>query len=317
MNNAVIAKSIRLVRRQGTLSETQKAMLLSHNSNTALRSERKSKQRALLASGNLVAAELAKIEESLPTSLWSDDTYVKFMNELRRHHRWLSIVYFYSEDIPRTIRVASLATNILIMLFVQSVTYNVSNRDDGSCRVYLDEVSCLESRSGFATGESKCNWQPSSSKEGPSGVCSFSEPDNSLKAVLFVAILSAMITAPLALMLNYIYVSIISAKTVDGLEDVDVNTQSNCAVSDMLPVSTEHFGETKNDGRNRGSISTFARWTASFANVVTARGSSVHSPLDADNIATTFDKLQTDIKIHRRTLSPSEVTEFDSEYNHA
>jgi hypothetical protein len=48
-------------------------------------------------------------------------------------HRWLGIVFYYSPEFPRAMRVLSLFSSIVIMLFVQSVTYNIADPDDGSC----------------------------------------------------------------------------------------------------------------------------------------------------------------------------------------
>ena len=89
-------------------------------------------------------------------------TYFKCAEEIKQHHRWASIVFFYSDSFSRVARVVSLVNNVVIMLFIQSLTYNLTNPDDGSCDTYKTQTECLKEPSPFTTGESKCSWaQPS------------------------------------------------------------------------------------------------------------------------------------------------------------
>jgi hypothetical protein len=115
-------------------------------------------------------------------------------------------VFFYSDHFPRVLRVVSLATNIIIMLFIQSVTYTLTNPDDGSCEALYTRPTCIEPRSPFATGESKCSWDGSE--------CSFIQPSGSTKIILFVAIFSAIISTPIALVSDWVVRHILSASTI-------------------------------------------------------------------------------------------------------
>jgi hypothetical protein len=56
-------------------------------------------------------------------------------------------------------RVLSLFSSIVIMLFVQSVTYNIADPDDGSCEACKDECWCLSLRSTLNLRESRCYWR--------------------------------------------------------------------------------------------------------------------------------------------------------------
>ena len=71
-------------------------------------------------------SDLAMIEQSLPKvfSLRSGTEVV--MDEIKQHHRWFAIYYYYSESFPRFFRMLSMLSAILAMLFVQSVTYNLA-----------------------------------------------------------------------------------------------------------------------------------------------------------------------------------------------
>jgi hypothetical protein len=99
-------------------------------------------------------------DEALPSVLLTSKSLTsKIADEIKRHHRWLGVVYYFSKRFPRVLRVVSLATNIIVMLFIQSITYNLTNGDDGSCERLQDEVDCLAPRSAYATGASRCYWR--------------------------------------------------------------------------------------------------------------------------------------------------------------
>jgi hypothetical protein len=149
--------------------------------------------------------DLAMIENSLPSVLSSQSLQQRILNEIKQHHRWLGVVMFYSDAFPRVLRVVSLTTNIIIMLFIQSVTYTLTNPDDGSCEAMYTQSACVEPKSAFATGESKCSWDGSE--------CEFVQPSGSLKVILFVAIFSAIISTPIALASDWILRHILSATT--------------------------------------------------------------------------------------------------------
>lgn len=94
-------------------------------------------------------------EEALPSILGARSLWSRMLAELKRHHRWIGVVYFFSPQLPRLLRVVSLATNIIIMLFMQSVTYNITKGDDGSCTMYQTEFACLEPSSPYAPGSGR------------------------------------------------------------------------------------------------------------------------------------------------------------------
>ena len=187
------------------------------------RAQKKQKQTPALAKQPLSPAQgfLAMAEEALPNVLGARSFTSLVKGELKRHHRWLGVIFHYSDQFPRVLRVISLATNIIVMLFIQSITYNLTNGDDGSCARNSNETDCLALPSAYATGESKCYWIPAESSSTSStsvssisaagsdsssylsstaGQCKFVEPSQSIKVVLFVAIFSALVSTPIALL---------------------------------------------------------------------------------------------------------------------
>lgn len=74
-------------------------------------------------------------EESLPRSLRSRPMWSKCFDALRERHRWMSVIFTRSGSSPRHFRVVVLASNVVVMLFVQSLCYALSGNDDGSWRM--------------------------------------------------------------------------------------------------------------------------------------------------------------------------------------
>ena len=158
----------------------------------------------------VMESEATAIENSLPSVLRSKTFSERLKDEMKQYHRWMGVIFHYSPVFPRVLRVASLATNIVTMLFVQAITYKLTNPDDGSCELLKSEADCLVPTSPFQTGESKCHWVHGFRR----GSCHFSEPSDSFKVVLFVAILAAMFSTPIALIVEWIIMNVLAARTM-------------------------------------------------------------------------------------------------------
>jgi hypothetical protein len=180
----------------------------------------------------LVNAELALVEESLPRVLSSRNFSDRFLEEVKQHHRWFGIVFYYSDAFPRVLRVMSLATNAIVMLFIQSITYNLTNPDDGSCALLTTEAECIVPTSPFATGESKCAWVYNAAAS--KGECAYVEPDQSVRIILFVAIFCAIVTTPIALMADWVIGNVLAAPTK---AEVETGAAKDSAEAKALAIS--------------------------------------------------------------------------------
>jgi hypothetical protein len=172
------------------------------------------------------------------------------VNEVKHHHRWLGVVFFYSDAFPRVLRVVSLATNIIIMLFIQSITYTLTNPDDGSCEALHSRPTCIEPRSPFATGESKCSWDGSD--------CEFIQPSGSAKIILFVAIFSAIISTPIALAADWIVRFILSAATKKQSTIAAGSIRDSILHARSVGGKDEHHESRRSAVRNNTLSSLFA-----------------------------------------------------------
>ena len=164
------------------------------------------------------------LEDSLPQVLQMRRRLVHRMaHEMAQHHRWLAVLTRYSETFPRSLRVLSLATNIVVMLFMQALVYTLSNPDDGTCGKLASPAACLRPRADFSGGGlPKCSWKPqqqhgsssgSGGGGGGGGECSFVEPSDAVVVVMFVALFSAVVSAPIAAFLHMIIQNTLAAPT--------------------------------------------------------------------------------------------------------
>jgi hypothetical protein len=265
----------------------------------------------------LLNAELAIVEESLPRALSSRTFTDRFLEEVKQHHRWFAIVFYYSEAFPRVLRVTSLATNAIVMLFIQSITYNLTNPDDGTCEALRTEVACLQPQSPFATGESKCAWVATSATE---HACVYVEPDQSVRIILFVAIFCAIVTTPIALAADWIILNVLSART--KVDTPEVTAAVGILASTTLTVASDvnHDDDKVSDTRTaqdprrdtmlaRKSSSTQLReYFSLFTNELKAQeDKQLLAKSRAQLVA-----LSTKLRSFRATLQPDQLQEFDT-----
>jgi hypothetical protein len=160
-----------------------------------------------------VHEDVKMIEDALPSIFKSNSLWNKFLEEMKIYHRWLGIVFYYSPEFPRAMRVLSLFSSIVIMLFVQSVTYNIADPDDGSCENCEDESCCLSLRSTLNSNEDRCYWERSSTST-DQGSCHFRQISDDRTRVFIVAMISAIVSAPFALSIQYLVVNILPQETM-------------------------------------------------------------------------------------------------------
>jgi hypothetical protein len=177
-----------------------------------------------------VREDIKLIDESLPSIFKSDSIWNKFKQEIKVYHRWLGIVLYYSPVFPRSMRVLSLFSSIAIMLFVQSVTYNIADPDDGSCEACGDNLNCcLSLKSTLNSNEDRCVWLLTSSSDesnstlpsssAADGSCHFREINGDMIRMFIAAMLSAVVSAPLALSIQYLICNVLAKEVIDEKEE--------------------------------------------------------------------------------------------------
>ena len=115
----------------------------------------------------------------------------KIWLENKLHHKLVGVIFHYSPSFPRALRVLSLSTNVIPMLFIQSLTYSVTQEDSTACTRLTSIADCLQPKSAFDSSENKSFWTGSD--------CVYIHPSDRTKVVIFVAIFSALVSTPIAL----------------------------------------------------------------------------------------------------------------------
>jgi len=178
--------------------------------------------------------DFRSLNESLPSVFRSDPMWHKLKSELKVYHRWLSIVFYYSPVFSRSMRVLSLFSGIVMMLFIQSLVYNIADPDDGSCEECENEKCCLSYQSTLNPNEARCYWSLSNmtvlefesnispqqdlqNQEGEGeGSCHFRPINEDMIRQVIVAIVSAVIGTPFSLLLHFIIDHILSRDKVES-----------------------------------------------------------------------------------------------------
>jgi hypothetical protein len=153
--------------------------------------------------------EEKRIEESLPLVLRPVPLLDKCKNEIKMYHRWLGVYFRYSPSYSRPLRVLSLWINIVTLLFIQSVLYNMSDPDDGSCEKQETMDDCLRLKSSLSKS-SRCVWEQQS---GHQDQCAFRAIDHDFNRVLIIAMLSGILSSPFSVFFQSLILFVLSAET--------------------------------------------------------------------------------------------------------
>jgi sugar lactone lactonase YvrE len=240
-----------------------------------------------------VSGFLQFAENSLPSVLNSRSMFSKYKAELKRHHRWAGLFTHYTAKFPRVLRVMAMATNIITMLFVQSLVYNIRHGDNGLCEQYATESTCLLPTSSFSAGSSQCYWTPSPVTSTVPGVCRFVQPDNDLFVIVFIAIFSAVLSTPIAFLSDWILQNILAAptKVLPQSTGWGINWRQTFSVNAIVPDQQEH---------NRVAL-------ANQSAVAIKRNEWMMKKAEMD-----FENLCVDLKSYRQTLTDHK--EFDGKF---
>jgi hypothetical protein len=229
-------------------------------------------------------AERQQIQDALPEVLRPLPIWKKYGKELQMHHRWAGVICHYSPAYSRPLRVMSLIMNVLTMLFIEALTYNIAYPDDGSCETYNSELDCLQEESALSS-ESKCYWDVDK------GVCRIKTVENDFERVILVAMLAAIISTPFAVLFQSLILFVLSAETIDPLFEEE-------------KVASQRISAEQTRGNNRmlaPSLSSLASFSFSSADAATQQ-----------SLGQTFAELMSKMRSYREALSEEKKQEFDS-----
>jgi hypothetical protein len=151
--------------------------------------------------------DVQQLDSALPNIYQRLGPFSRAWNEMARHHRWLSLVFGKSPLFGKDYQLLSLWTNVLIFFFLQSIVYNLADRDEQDCKKLTTRSGCESDESFLALGEPKCRW------DGTSKFCAFNEPDSSVLRVVFCAVFVAALTLPCSVLIDNLIAYVLCAAT--------------------------------------------------------------------------------------------------------
>jgi hypothetical protein len=173
------------------------------------------------------------LEQALPVALRSEPMWNKVVHEVQTYHRYVGIIFYHSPSFSRVLRIVAVGTNILIVLFVEAVTYNITNPNDGSCEGYQTAQRCLKDSSTADPSKTNCYW------DGTQGTCHFREVDESLSRVISIAVICALVSAPIALFVQLIVVQVLSQPTLSTTDPSNPQASLPSPLSSSRVASSE------------------------------------------------------------------------------
>eukprot|EP01032_Pedospumella_encystans_P012590 gene12590-14558_t len=136
--------------------------------------------------------------------------------EVKRHHRYLTLFTAPEGDSGDKLRIVTgvqlLSTQTMLM-FLLAMLYDVqSPSDDGTCSAHATEDSCLNRKSVFDSTVSYCQWQLADDLSSAS--CLYRDPVFSLKVILYISVIVAILTAVISYPSDIIF-DLLSAPVAD------------------------------------------------------------------------------------------------------
>jgi hypothetical protein len=155
-----------------------------------------------------IGSQRSIFEDALPKVFQAGLFTSKIWHEIARHHKWLSLVFYYSEVYPRFLRVLALITHIVTAIFFIALTYAEGNPEQGQeCASYQSREDCTAPRSRYYTGQARCSWSNRDAS------CQFRQPHVLIRVILFVVIFAVILASPVNMVTDYIFKHLLAAPT--------------------------------------------------------------------------------------------------------
>jgi hypothetical protein len=215
--------------------------------------------------------EFEFLEQALPVALRNEPMWNKVVHEVQTYHRYLGIIFYHSPHFSRVLRIVAVGTNILIVLFVEAVTYNITDPNDGSCETYQTPQRCLKDTSTADPSKPNCYWDDANQ------ACHFREVAESLDRVISIAVICALVSAPMALCVQLIVVRVLSRPS--------------------------KFSPSNSQSSSPSSLSPSSR--------VASHQSLTLETVKASSLLETYRTMTSAMRTFRESLTESEKSEFD------
>jgi hypothetical protein len=157
----------------------------------------------------------AYVNEVFPVVFRPSPWHERLITEIKKHHRYITIFTGGGDPRIRLMTTVHLLTIQSMLMFILAVFYDIQFPvDDGEC-AKLSQSACEDERSIFDHEKSKCTWSDGFSGD---GTCDFVEPRISEQMIVLISIVVAICTAPINLVVDFIFDDILSAPTADSVK---------------------------------------------------------------------------------------------------
>eukprot|EP00597_Dinobryon_sp_UTEXLB2267_P010249 CAMPEP_0170104498 /NCGR_PEP_ID=MMETSP0020_2-20130122/4173_1 /TAXON_ID=98059 /ORGANISM="Dinobryon sp., Strain UTEXLB2267" /LENGTH=1127 /DNA_ID=CAMNT_0010328363 /DNA_START=712 /DNA_END=4092 /DNA_ORIENTATION=+ len=144
---------------------------------------------------------LEYIHVSFPAVFRHKSTVHQFIEEIKRHHKYLSLFVTTEKgdaaDNNKVFKAAEVLTIQGLLMFLLALFYDLqSPSDDGSCISWSSETSCLSRKSLLDSSQTYCMCSSTHTDDSlTTYACSYQENESTVREVLSIAILVSIVTA--------------------------------------------------------------------------------------------------------------------------
>jgi hypothetical protein len=145
---------------------------------------------------------------TFPVLFNRDSMSVIFIDEVKKSHRWASLLFHYNPHRSRIIRLLMMFSLASTVMFLNALLFNITHfESDRSCEQHINEVNCIEEKSRFSVSDSKCYWDPYNVK------CQYKLPNSIAHARLSVLFIAVVFSVPILLVLESIAEGVLTRPT--------------------------------------------------------------------------------------------------------
>ena len=154
----------------------------------------KDEERIAMLQSTFVARD---VYATFPSIFNKDSMGEVFVGELKKSHRWASLLFHYHPQRPRSLRFVVLTTLVTCTLFLNALFFKVSHYElDHDCEQFLSQQKCTEETSPFSTTTSKCFWEHQDHS------CYSKQLDSEVSALWLMMLAVAVFSIPIVIILE-------------------------------------------------------------------------------------------------------------------
>jgi hypothetical protein len=154
----------------------------------------KDEERIAMLQSTFVARD---VYATFPSIFNKDSMSEVFVGELKKSHRWASLLFHYHPQRPRSLRFVVLTTLVTCTLFLNALFFKVSHYElDHDCEQFLSQQKCTEETSPFSTTTSKCFWEHQDHS------CYSKQLDSEVSALWLMMLAVAVFSIPIVIILE-------------------------------------------------------------------------------------------------------------------